>query len=101
MNSSFETTWVGMGDSTPFFSSRLNFGIHIFCLRREIIHQFTRRNTNELALLLSCGLEDCFRSGGAKDGMNARSGYQRLRDCYPINHSEKNDDLPTGKLRAQ
>src|SRR5262249_13133980 len=29
MNSSFETTWVGTGESTPFLRSRTHFGIHI------------------------------------------------------------------------
>src|SRR6266403_1969336 len=29
MNSSFDTSCVGMGESTPFFWSRLNFWIHM------------------------------------------------------------------------
>src|SRR5262245_49156209 len=62
MNSSFETTWVGIGDSTPFFSSRLNFGIHISCLRREI---FPRLHTKSREVRLdffewSCELFSIF-----------------------------------------
>src|SRR6185369_7728382 len=32
MNSSFDTTCVGIGESTPFFTSRSPFGIHIASL---------------------------------------------------------------------
>src|SRR5712691_13267603 len=32
MNSSFDTTWVGIGESTPFLRSLIPFGIHIASL---------------------------------------------------------------------
>src|SRR5215813_10604718 len=97
MNSSFETTWVGMGASTPFFRSRSTLGIHISfslekvctcCLKAEA----SGMDPAEIFSSYRTVGKVAFRRAGVKDF--AENQYFVLgTSCFVVSAGEL--DLPT------